>query len=497
MGDYVALEMETTPSQPGPDTSTGAIYRLMQDTEQVAGVSLVELWVLQEDSKLVRECYQISAATATATTDVVRHHILHLTVVGSLGPAEGVPGILWTETANRRRYPRLNNNNKNKKEKQGGGVLAWRDIRSLTKDPHRIPTERMTAIAQAFQYVAGVPFEIWNNNKLTKGIVLYYVTDDRMVTNSNPSVGVYLASAAMAIGHVHVANQQRERIAVVDTGTVSPTTPVAALTGDEETAAGSDEESQSSPSGNNNNAGGLKEDLVVVSSPATPSPKHTTSCCSVSDAISCRRVTNTLAKSVHGGGMTPPPAMPWQQSFFTLVGALITLALVTKLSHYLVDTHGGSYEIVLGPYGALVTLLFALSAAPAAQPRNAIAGQVISLTIAIAIGQYTTPFLDVWMKQTLATGLSVAAMAKVGVTHPPAGAAAMLFSAGNHTWIHMGMMLVGNVIALASATLVNNWSDKRQYPTYWGFLSPLETLLQEILMPSPSCADGPMVPKQP
>mmetsp|Transcript_11288 Transcript_11288/g.27175 ORF Transcript_11288/g.27175 Transcript_11288/m.27175 type:complete len:80 (+) Transcript_11288:660-899(+) len=60
-------------------------------------------------------------------------------------------------------------------------------------------------------------------------------------------------------------------------------------------------------------------------------------------------------------------------------------------------------------------------------------------------------------------------MVKCGVIHPPAGAAAVIFSTGNFTWIQMGMMLVGNVLAILSSTLINNWSDKRQYPTFWGF----------------------------
>jgi hypothetical protein len=31
------------------------------------------------------------------------------------------------------------------------------------------------------------------------------------------------------------------------------------------------------------------------------------------------------------------------------------------------------------------------------------------------------------------------------------------------------MMLVGNVLAILSSTLINNWNDQRQFPTFWGF----------------------------
>lgn len=114
-----------------------------------------------------------------------------------------------------------------------------------------------------------------------------------------------------------------------------------------------------------------------------------------------------------------------------------------------------------------MTLLYGLTAAPASQPRNAMLGQIVSLTIAIVIGRHVS-YLEVWMKQSLGTALAVAAMAKMGLTHPPGGAAALIFASGNYGWGNMAFMLVGNLIALAAATLINNWSEKRQYPTYWG-----------------------------
>lgn len=113
-----------------------------------------------------------------------------------------------------------------------------------------------------------------------------------------------------------------------------------------------------------------------------------------------------------------------------------------------------------------MTLLYGLSAAPASQPRNAIVGQAISLTISICVGY--ADILTVWMRQSLATSLAIAAMVKLGVTHPPAGAAALLYASGSYGWGNMLFMLIGNVIAIGAATLINNWSDTRQYPSYWG-----------------------------
>jgi CBS-domain-containing membrane protein len=114
-----------------------------------------------------------------------------------------------------------------------------------------------------------------------------------------------------------------------------------------------------------------------------------------------------------------------------------------------------------------MTLQYGLTAAPASQPRNAILGQLFALLIAHGIGQSTQ--LEPWFKETLAPSLAIAMMVKCGVTHPPAGAAALLFSSGTRSWPQIGMMLVGNVVAIACATVINNLSDKRKYPTFWGF----------------------------
>lgn len=120
-----------------------------------------------------------------------------------------------------------------------------------------------------------------------------------------------------------------------------------------------------------------------------------------------------------------------------------------------------------------MTLQYGLTAAPASQPRNAIIGQALSLTIAHLIGQISG--LELWLKQTLATSLAIGVMVFLGVTHPPAGAAALVFSGGKMSWRQLGLMILGNVIAILSATLINNWNDKRQYPTFWG-LRPITTI---------------------
>ena len=78
----------------------------------------------------------------------------------------------------------------------------------------------------------------------------------------------------------------------------------------------------------------------------------------------------------------------------------------------------------------------------ASQPRNAILGQTISISIALGM-MYTS--LDTNLRKSLGTALAICIMARLGVTHPPAGAAALIFTGGGYSWGHMGIMLAGNI----------------------------------------------------
>ena len=148
----------------------------------------------------------------------------------------------------------------------------------------------------------------------------------------------------------------------------------------------------------------------------------------------------------------------------TFVGSCVSLFVLISINSSVVETYGNEYGLVLGPFGALMTLVFSLTSAPASQPRNCILGQFVSLFIAYGIGR--SP-IDRRIKACISTSLSISLMARLGVTHPPAGASAMIFSAGTYSVAQIGAMLLGNVIAVLLASWFNNLSDKRQYPTAW------------------------------
>ena len=118
----------------------------------------------------------------------------------------------------------------------------------------------------------------------------------------------------------------------------------------------------------------------------------------------------------------------------------------------------------------MTTLQYNLTAAPASQPRNAIFAQVFALVVTILLGYI--PNIPLWFRSALAPAIVIPGMAKLGIIHPPAGAAAIVFSTlKDNKWEQMGVFLAGVAISIITAVGINNMSDRRQYPTSWYLVS--------------------------
>lgn len=190
------------------------------------------------------------------------------------------------------------------------------------------------------------------------------------------------------------------------------------------------------------------------------------------------RLRTTLAKA-RGGAVQAPPPFSWRQTFVTFIGVFFTISAMTMLNTRLVEHHGDDAALLLGPFGALSTLLYGLTAAPVSQPRNAILGQTVAIGSVLLLA-YIPRFgeMSLEWRAALSTATAVSAMVRLGLTHPPAGAAAMLFALGPDRLkaSHLAVLLLAYVIAIFMATVLNNLSDQRQYPTSWG-LSPLKPMV--------------------
>lgn len=87
-----------------------------------------------------------------------------------------------------------------------------------------------------------------------------------------------------------------------------------------------------------------------------------------------------------------------------------------------------SHIVMKAFYGALTTLQYNLTAAPASQPRHAFFAQIFASTTSLCLGYI--PTIPTWFRSA-----HIYCMAKLGIIHPPAGAAAIVFSTGTLGWV--------------------------------------------------------------
>ena len=180
--------------------------------------------------------------------------------------------------------------------------------------------------------------------------------------------------------------------------------------------------------------------------------------------IQCK--TERWRAKVVGGHAQVPPSMTFDQVSFTLFGTLIAHSLLSIFHYNLRDYTGG---IIVGPLGALTTLQYNLTHAPASQPRNTFFSQIVAFFVVQVLHWYE---LNVYMRTTLAPVIVISLTAWLGLIHPPAGAAAVAFAAKDNLDIRYSLIFFVEIsITIIVSVLVNNFSDKRQYPTSWPILT--------------------------
>ena len=140
----------------------------------------------------------------------------------------------------------------------------------------------------------------------------------------------------------------------------------------------------------------------------------------------------------------------------------------------------GQYFLLLGSFGALMALQFGAPNSPLAQPRNALLGNSLAAAVAVVFRYLSGPndehcgCLPQWAVVALAPATAIALSQRVGLLHPPAGAASLIYVAAAPGKItSLGFMyllmplLVGNVFCCLMATAINNVSRARQYPLFY------------------------------
>ena len=142
------------------------------------------------------------------------------------------------------------------------------------------------------------------------------------------------------------------------------------------------------------------------------------------------------------------------------VGGLLSISILAFMAgHYHVP-------LIMAPFGATCVLLYALPDSPLAQPRSVIGGHLLSTFVGLAV--FHLIGYGFW-EMGLAVGLAIGLMQFTRTIHAPAGAdPIVVFLAGGLGWSFLFTpVLVGSVILVAIAFIVNNIGAVKNWPKYW------------------------------
>lgn len=138
------------------------------------------------------------------------------------------------------------------------------------------------------------------------------------------------------------------------------------------------------------------------------------------------------------------------------IGAMIAIALVGVMA---VLT---GIPMLIAPFGATAVLLFGQPKSPLAQPANIIGGYLIAALVASAA---LWLFPGSWEAAAAAVGITIAAMAMLRVTHPPAGAIPLVaFASHFNLPVLTLVVLAGSVLMIAIGVLHHRIPPSQPYP---------------------------------
>ncbi|OPA80969.1 HPP family protein [Paenibacillus selenitireducens] len=120
---------------------------------------------------------------------------------------------------------------------------------------------------------------------------------------------------------------------------------------------------------------------------------------------------------------------------------------------------------LMAPFGASCVLAFGVWDAPLSQPRNIIGGHMISAAVGLLLFHL---FGNAFWVIALGVGLAIAFMHITRTTHPPAGANPIVVIMAGSPWTFLiNPVLIGSLVIVVIALVVNNLDEQRQYPKFW------------------------------
>lgn len=138
------------------------------------------------------------------------------------------------------------------------------------------------------------------------------------------------------------------------------------------------------------------------------------------------------------------------------IGATFAISLVGVLAMLT------GLPLLIAPFGATTVLLFGQPASPFSQPANIVGGY---LTAAIIASAALSLFPGSWEAAAVAIGITIAVMATLRITHPPAGAIPLVAFASHFDLLMLAVVIVaGSIMLIAIGVLYHLIPPRQQYP---------------------------------
>jgi CBS-domain-containing membrane protein len=148
-----------------------------------------------------------------------------------------------------------------------------------------------------------------------------------------------------------------------------------------------------------------------------------------------------------------------------LAGAVAGLGVAIAIGGMEWFSLASRYPLVIIPFATSIVLVIGSPEVEPAQPRALIGGHVVATLVGLAMLHFTGP--HAWAAAA-AVGLAVLAMYVTGTFHPPAGINPLLVVSNSLPWTFLfAPVLAGAVLLTAFAYVWHRWIRRRPWPRRW------------------------------
>ncbi|NLB52176.1 MAG: HPP family protein [Syntrophomonadaceae bacterium] len=168
---------------------------------------------------------------------------------------------------------------------------------------------------------------------------------------------------------------------------------------------------------------------------------------------------NSTSSTVNSPAHTEAATPMWQENLYSLAGIALGMGIVSFISIY--------FEVLylIPALASSAIMLFMSYNNVFAQPRNVVGGHLMAVLAAIIVSQFAGPE---WWAVTIVAVLTALLMIVTHTIHPPGGGTAIVAFIGCYSPSALIIsVLLGTVIMVLTAVVVNNAISSRKYPLFW------------------------------